>query len=89
MTEAEIKKRRLRWHCRRGMLELDILLTRFFDEHFDALSAEDALLFERVLAQEDVVLYAWFIEGERPDHPKLADFVACMPSYSVLKGKTD
>ena len=76
MTAAEIKKRRLRWKCRRGMLELDILLAHFFDEHYDTLSAEDQQLFEQVLEQEDVVLYAWFMEAEHPENPNLAKLVA-------------
>ncbi len=76
MTAAEIKKRRLRWKCRRGMLELDILLANFFDQHYDTLSAAEELLFEQILEQEDVVLYAWFMGAEHPENPKLAELVA-------------
>ena len=36
MTETEIK--RLTWRCRRGMLELDIVLQRFIQSHFDTLT---------------------------------------------------
>ena len=36
MTETEIK--RLAWRCRRGMLELDIVLQRFIQSHFDTLT---------------------------------------------------
>ena len=28
---------RIRWHCRRGLLELDIVLARFLDRHLDDL----------------------------------------------------
>ena len=33
-------KPKLKWACRRGMLELDILLEPFVDEAYDALSIE-------------------------------------------------
>ena len=47
MTEIEIK--RLAWRCRRGMLELDIVLQKFIQSHFEAftsgeLNQLDALL---------------------------------------------
>jgi antitoxin CptB len=32
---------RLRWRCRRGMKELDVLLTRYVDEHYAQASSED------------------------------------------------
>ena len=44
---------RLRWHSRRGILELDILLQRFWDKFGSALSDEDAAVLEKLLEQED------------------------------------
>jgi antitoxin CptB len=38
VDDAEL--RRLRWRCRRGMLENDILLQRFLDRHAGALDRE-------------------------------------------------
>ena len=32
---------RVRWHCRRGMLELDLLLLRFFNARYATLSDTD------------------------------------------------
>jgi len=48
---------RLRWHCRRGMLELDLLLVRFLETHFDRLDAAQLREFERLLALEDQELW--------------------------------
>ncbi len=43
----------LRWHCRRGMRELDVLLTRYMDRDYpDADSAERAA-FETLLSLQD------------------------------------
>jgi succinate dehydrogenase flavin-adding protein (antitoxin of CptAB toxin-antitoxin module) len=44
---------RLRWHSRRGMLELDILLQRFWEKFGDKLSAEDGEALEILLEYED------------------------------------
>ena len=38
-----VKKARLKWACRRGMLELDVLFTPFVDEAYDDLSEENTI----------------------------------------------
>jgi antitoxin CptB len=48
---------RLRWHCRRGMLELDMVLARFLDEQYARLDAQQQQEFESLLALEDQVLW--------------------------------
>lgn len=35
---SDTEKKRLAWRCRRGMLELDIVLQAFIDSHFASLS---------------------------------------------------
>ncbi|CAM4157264.1 succinate dehydrogenase assembly factor 2 [Pseudoalteromonas byunsanensis] len=57
-------KSRTKWACRRGMLELDVLLGPFVDEAYDALSEQDKLVFQRLLAVEDPDLFAWFMGHE-------------------------
>ena len=54
-------KAKLRWACRRGMLELDVLLRPFVDEAYDALSEEDKAIFQRLLTADDPDLFAWFM----------------------------
>ncbi|SER67627.1 antitoxin CptB [Nitrosomonas sp. Nm51] len=44
---------RARWRCRRGMLELDIILQRFMDKYYRKLGAEELLQFERLLSLAD------------------------------------
>ena len=36
----DLELRRLRWHCRRGLLELDLTLARFLERHAARLDAE-------------------------------------------------
>jgi len=55
---------RLRWHSRRGMLELDILLARFWDKFGEGLTAEDGSELEKLLEQEDNDLLELVLDGE-------------------------
>ncbi len=43
----------LRWRCRRGRKELDVLLGRFLDRHLITMSAAQRAAFEHLLALED------------------------------------
>jgi len=56
--------RRLRWQCRRGLLELDLLFVRFLEQRYSALSAAEQGDFQRLLAQPDQTLLAW-IQGQQ------------------------
>jgi antitoxin CptB len=57
---------RLRWRCRRGMKELDILLTRYMEERFDGASLEEQAAFGRLLEAQDPVIYAYCLGQQRP-----------------------
>lgn len=57
---------RLRWQCRRGLLELDLLLRRFVDRGYAGLSASERAAFRQLLEQPDPVLLAWFQGQEVP-----------------------
>lgn len=52
-------RNRLRWQCRRGLLELDILLNRFLDNHYTQLPAQQQVEFTNLLTQSDQTLLAW------------------------------
>lgn len=56
--------RKLRWSCRRGMLELDIILSEFLENHFASISNSAQNSFIRLLACEDQQLYNWLIKHE-------------------------
>lgn len=48
---------RLQWQCRRGLLELDILLGRFLDRHYAELSATDRAAFVELVELQDLDLW--------------------------------
>ena len=62
--------RKLRWLCRRGMKELDILLERFIDTQQAALAEGAWPELEVLLTAEDDVLWDWIQEpstaGDEP-----------------------
>ena len=50
-TTGELGK--IRWHCRRGLLELDLILEKFNGQHLADLDAEELARFKELLAFPD------------------------------------
>ena len=44
---------RIRWRCRRGLLELDLVLQRFLERRFDGLDPDERRLFDELLDAPD------------------------------------
>jgi antitoxin CptB len=57
---------RLRWQCRRGLLELDLLFARFLETHYAELNSEQRGNFRRLLEFPDPTLLAWVQGQEQP-----------------------
>ena len=53
----------LRWQCRRGMLELDMILLNFCDNAYLSLSQEEKLGFTQLLSFTDANLADIFLSG--------------------------
>jgi antitoxin CptB len=47
---------RIRWRCRRGMLELDLTLQRFIERHLAQMQQSDLAVLEELLALPDTEL---------------------------------
>ncbi len=60
---------RLRWQCRRGMLELDLLLQGFLDCGYAGLEPAEQALFARMLQLEDQLLLDWLMGYVVPSDP--------------------
>ena len=66
---------RLRWMCRRGMLELDLLLKNFMNSHYERLDESDKKLFLDLLAEEDTILWDWLVVSAQQPPEKYAHLV--------------
>lgn len=51
----------LRWRCRRGMLELDLLLNQFINNDYPKLQSEEKKVLDRMLDYPDQLLFDLFL----------------------------
>lgn len=64
---------RLRWQCRRGMLELDLFLQGFLDKAFNQLSLKQQQAFEQLLETPDQMLLDYLMGRVIPYDKEIAD----------------
>jgi antitoxin CptB len=57
---------KLRWRCRRGMKELDVLLTRYVEERYGNAPADHQQAFRELLDAPDPLIYGYCLGRERP-----------------------
>ncbi len=94
MTPASTSTAQLRWRCRRGTREMDLLLLRFLEQDYPHLDAREQSLFGALLNEADPDLYAWITgqsEPAKPDYlPIIAKINDCSRSASssaIVDGK--
>jgi antitoxin CptB len=69
MAEAALQPGQLRWRCRRGMKELDILLERYVERRWQQAPPEERAAFEGLLEVQDPVIYGYCLGSAAvPDH---------------------
>ncbi len=66
---------RLRWQCRRGLLELDLLFEAFLDKRYSSLSDADKETFNQFLEQQDQTLQEWLLGKTAPEDEAMARMV--------------
>jgi antitoxin CptB len=64
MSETVLSKKDLKWQCRRGMLELDLLFNGYLENTYDELNVKQKELFTTFLACTDPELFAWLMDQE-------------------------
>jgi antitoxin CptB len=62
---------RLAWRCRRGMKELDLVLTRYLREQWPQAAAAEKATFEQILELPDPLLAAYLLGREQAADPDL------------------
>lgn len=66
---------RLRWRCRRGMLELDLILLRFLEQHYPDLPPSEQQAFEALLALQDDTLLEMIAGADAAVEPRFASLM--------------
>ena len=71
----------LRWQCRRGMLELDILFDSFLDGSYMTLPDARKRDFVRLLSFADPLIMAWIMGDEKPEEPAIAEMIGLLRNF--------
>ena len=80
-TTSPASLERLRWQCRRGMLELDLLLKNFLENTYPGLDTESQVLFVTLLEYPDPVLQEWLLDPAGTPEPKFMALVEKIKDY--------
>ncbi len=75
VANAVFGMNRLRWQCRRGMRELDLLFQQFLDAQGGRLDAQTAASMLRLLEYPDAVLLEWLLGRQIPSDMEVAALV--------------
>jgi antitoxin CptB len=75
-TLNPVQLNRLRWRCRRGMLENDLILARFLDAHGARMTDDEAAALIRLLDLADGELWDLLSGRNEPDDSALRPLVA-------------
>ena len=71
---------RLRWLCRRGMKELDLVMTGYLENHYVQASQVDQESFRLLLEMQDPDLFALLVGRDSSDDPNIAEMVLFLTS---------
>ncbi len=71
--ENRLKRMQMR-SMRRGIKEMDIILTRYADAHLDKMSDAELLEYDAMLSENDQDLYQW-VSGQAAPKPEFAPLI--------------
>ncbi len=76
MSRDPVEYAELKWRCRRGMLELDILLNSYLDKSYDTMSPEQGAVFSDVLDYPDQVLFDLLLGNMQSSDQRIKQLIA-------------
>jgi antitoxin CptB len=76
-THQKASLRRLRWRCRRGLLELDVRMQGFAAARLESLTGPQCAILEAILAEADADILAW-LDGRQPVPAAYEEMIADM-----------
>ena len=75
---TRVELNRLRWRCRRGMLENDLILARFLDARGDALTSAELIALDRLLELSDGDLWELLSGRREPEDAAVKPLVEAL-----------
>ncbi len=72
----ERRLERIRWRCRRGLLELDVVLKDVLDRRYPGLTPAEQEVFEQLLTISDETLLAYVQGKQNPPEKELMQLVS-------------
>jgi antitoxin CptB len=75
---ADVNLARLRWRCRRGMRELDVLLGRYLDRVWAVASPTERDAFVQLVELQDPDLFGYLVGRATPAEESQRAIVACI-----------
>ncbi len=68
----------LRWKCRRGMRELDLMLLYYLEHDYPGADEEAKQAFEKILDMQDPELYFLILGKSEIDDPAIIDVIEAL-----------
>ncbi|MEH6455451.1 MAG: succinate dehydrogenase assembly factor 2 [Cocleimonas sp.] len=65
--ETLIELSQLRWHCRRGVKELDVVLTNYLEKHYLNSDTDIQQAFKQLLKLEDPILMSLVMDHHQTE----------------------
>jgi len=72
---GSVETRRLLWRCRRGLLELDIVLQQFLKTGYSDLAEQDRRCFHDLLEVQDNTLLEYLNDADKCPDMQLKQFI--------------
>lgn len=86
--DLALEETRLRWQCRRGMLELDLMLESFVENCYADLPTKTKHAFHQLLKCQDQFLLDYLMGQDVPTDKDVADVAQQVRNAAGPSGKT-
>lgn len=67
MAVTDVTRARLTWLCRRGMRELDLVLSAWLERHYAGATQQERAAFCDLLERPDPQIFDYLTDRETPD----------------------
>lgn len=76
------ERSRLQWRCRRGVKELDVVLTRYLETRYDDDSEVEQAAFDRLLDLQDPDILRYLFKQEEPEDTDVARLIEKLATFT-------